>query len=203
MKLNLPNKITISRILLTPIVIFIYLSNFIPFNKIIASVIFILAVSTDFIDGKVARKYNLVSSLGKFLDPIADKLINVSAILLICANNVLPSPFGVLFAIIIISRELLIGALRQIGAVNGKVIAADKLGKLKTVMQDIAIPLLMVLNYLQDKNLINYNLVSGGGLAIFSNIILVLAYLFTLISTILTVWSLGNYFVKNKHVITE
>src|SRR5574344_1439894 len=99
--MNLPNKITMIRIILIPFMLFFYLASFIPdgWGKIIALVIFIGAASTDMLDGHVARKYNLVSDLGKFLDPIADKLLVTSALLLVVCDGTIVAPYGVLSAV--------------------------------------------------------------------------------------------------------
>lgn len=191
MKLNLPNKITLVRIVLLPLFVFFYLAEFIVWGKLIAAVIFVIATTTDFIDGYIARKRNLVTNLGKFLDPIADKLIATAALILIAIDGTLPSPYGAIVAIIIIGRELIISGFRQVAAANGVVIAADKWGKIKTVFQDIAIPALMVVAQLK------VLAVSNESLMMFFEI---LAYSLTLIATILTVVSAFNYMLKNKQV---
>lgn len=191
MKLNLPNKITLSRICLTPVVIFFYLANFIPFHHLIAAVLFVFAVSTDFLDGYLARKHNMVTNLGKFLDPIADKLINVSVILLLVADGTIMAPWGVLFAIVLVGRELAVGGLRQIAATRGVVIAADKWGKWKTLVQDIALPLFMVWAFVQEM---------GYAANFYTYTLQVLSYEFAGLALILTVISFANYFVKNKQV---
>ncbi len=201
MNLNLPNKITLSRIFIIPVIVFLYLADFIPFNKLFAAVLFVLAISTDFIDGNIARKRNLVTNLGKFLDPIADKLINITVLILITADHIIPSPYGELFAIILISRELIISAFRQIAATNGVVIAADKLGKLKTVLQDIAIAALVVLSYFIDHNYFNFTFTNNSALGIFASVVAIIAYGFAALSAVLTVISLDNYFQKNKQVL--
>ena len=140
--MNLPNKITCVRIVLLPVFIFFYLATFIPCNYLIAGIIFAIAAFTDMLDGKIARKYNLVTNLGKFLDPIADKLIVMAALILVASDGTIPSPYGIIIAIIIIGRELIISAFRQIAAANGVVMAADMWGKYKTTFQTIALPLL-------------------------------------------------------------
>ena len=191
MKLNLPNNITVLRILLTPIVIFFYLANFIPGHHLIAAILFVLAVSTDYLDGYIARKYNLVTNLGKFLDPIADKLINVSVIILLVADGTIVSPFGVLFAIVVIGRELSIGALRQVAATNGVVIAADKWGKWKTFTQDLGLPMFMLVAFASE---------SFATLNTFFTVVQICAYVFASISLVLTIVSFINYVHKNKAI---
>lgn len=194
MKLNLPNKITLVRIILLPLFVFFYLAEFIVWGKLIAALVFVIATTTDFIDGHIARKRNLVTNLGKFLDPIADKLIAAAALILIAIDGTLPSPYGAIVAIIIIGRELIISGFRQVAAANGIVISADKWGKIKTVFQDIAIPALMVVAQLNVLEVSNKTVMT---------IFEVLAFSLTLIATILTVVSALNYMQKNKQVFNK
>ena len=190
--MNLPNKLSLIRILLIPAVIFFYMASFIPFGKIIALVVFVIASLTDMLDGKIARKYNLVTNLGKLLDPIADKLLVISTLLLVVIDFTIPHPYGVLVAIIIIGRELLISAFRQIAAAQNHVMAADKFGKIKMIVQVIAIPMLIVLSYL------SYNVgITGVALLICQ----VIAYVFIGLATLFTILSGVNYIVKNKQVL--
>ena len=135
-KMNLPNKLTIFRVILILPFVAILLggeAGWFGVNRLIpdcvALAIFIVASLTDLIDGKIARKYHLVTNFGKFMDPLADKLLVCSA--LICLTDVIPS----WVVIIIISRELIIGGFRTIAADNGIVIAASYWGKVKTVFQ--------------------------------------------------------------------
>ena len=102
--MNLPNKLSVLRICLIPFVMFFYLADFIPYGigKIAAIVIFIAAALTDMLDGKIARKHNLVTNLGKFLDPIADKILTAAVFFLIIADGTLPAPWGVIIVSIII-----------------------------------------------------------------------------------------------------
>ena len=155
MKLNLPNKITLSRIFLTLVMIFFFLADFIPYGKLVAVIIFIVAACTDFVDGHIARKYNLVTNLGKLLDPIADKLLVMSALIMVIAENIIPAPYGVLVGIIIIGRDFIIGALRQVAAASGKVLAADKWGKIKAAILDVAVPMLMAISLNNTENIIS------------------------------------------------
>ena len=127
--MNLPNKISVARICLLPVFIFFYLASFIPCNYLIAAIIFSLAAFTDFLDGYIARKYNLVTNLGKLLDPIADKLIVMAALIVLTVDGIIPNPYGIIVTIIIIGRELFISAFRQVAAAKGFVMAADKWGK--------------------------------------------------------------------------
>lgn len=148
--MNLPNKISTFRICLIPLVVFFYLATFIPYGKLIAAIIFTIAVLSDFFDGRIARKRNLVTNLGKFLDPIADKVLVMAGFLLIVASPVTanvaadgavataivyPSYVGIVAVAIILARELIVSAFRQIAATKNVVLAADMYGKVKATFQ--------------------------------------------------------------------
>lgn len=176
--MNLPNKLTILRVCTIPFfVLFMELDVFGEADKYIAVGLFILASITDAMDGHIARKYNLVTNFGKFMDPLADKLLVCSA--LICLTDVIPS----WVVIIIISRELIIGGFRTIAADNGIVIAASYWGKVKTVFQMIMIIWLIV------------------DLPFF--VCDVIGQILIYISLVLTVISLVDYMVKNRSVLKE
>lgn len=192
--MNLPNKLSLLRIILIPFLIFFYLADFVPFGKVIAIAIFIIASYTDMLDGQIARKRNLVTNLGKLLDPIADKLLVVSTLLLVVTDATIPSPYGVIIAIIIIGRELLISAFRQIAASKNFVMAADIFGKLKTITQDIALPLLMLLSFFK------YNLTIDSVVFL---VIEIAAFVMIGVATALTIFSGVNYLVKNKNVLKD
>ncbi|HDR4904580.1 TPA: CDP-diacylglycerol--glycerol-3-phosphate 3-phosphatidyltransferase [Bacillus cereus] len=144
--MNLPNKITISRIFLIPIFMVIMLAPFdwgsykigdvdLPIQHLVGALIFIIASATDWIDGHYARKYNLVTNLGKFLDPLADKLLVSAALITLVEMQYVPA----WIVIIIISREFAVTGLRLVLAGTGEVVAANQLGKIKTWTQIIAI----------------------------------------------------------------
>lgn len=192
--MNLPNRITLVRIFLIPIMVFLYLASFIPYGKLIALAVFILAACTDFLDGMIARKYGLVTNLGKFLDPIADKLLTASALLLVVCDMTLPPPYGVIVAIIILGRELNISAFRQVAATKNFVMAADKWGKVKTIFQDIALPALMVLSLIYQ-----YSWFSQTFVFVFE----IICYSLIGIATLLTIISGCNYIIKNFNVLKE
>lgn len=145
MNKNVPNIITLSRVFLTPImIVFFMLPMSSGVGKFIAFGIYVLGSLTDSIDGYVARKYNLVSNIGKMLDSIADKFIQTSAIILVLAmSDVLPLWASVTVLLIIILRDIYINAIRQICLTNGVVVSADYLGKLKSIFIDIATAVLM------------------------------------------------------------
>lgn len=176
--MNLPNKLTLIRVFTIPFfVLFMEAELFGAADKYIAVGLFIFASLTDFLDGHIARKYNLVTNFGKFMDPLADKLLVCSA--LICLTGVIPS----WVVIIIIARELIISGFRIIAADNGIVIAASYWGKIKTVFQMIMIIWLIVALPVPFRNVIDQ----------------ILIY----VSLILTVISLVDYMVKNKQVLSE
>ncbi len=187
--MNLPNKITISRIFLIPLFLFVMLFPFswgsitiggvtIPISHLVGAAIFIIASTTDWIDGYYARKLNQVTNLGKFLDPLADKLL-VSAALIVLVELQLAASWIV---IIIISREFAVTGLRLILAGTGEVVAANMLGKIKTWAQIIAISALLLHN-------LPFELISFP----FATISLWVAMFFT-------IWSGWDYFIKNKEV---
>ena len=178
--MNLPNKLTIFRVILIPFFVFFMLAPYFPDNgKFIAVAIFIIASLTDMLDGKIARKYNLVTNFGKFMDPLADKLLVCSAMICLVATGQLAS----WIVIIIISREFIISGFRLIAADNGIVIAASYWGKFKTVFQ-----MLMIIVLILD--------VQNAGFQ-------VLGVILTYVALILTVVSLIDYIVKNKQVLKE
>lgn len=178
--MNLPNKLTIFRVILIPFFVFFMLAPYFPDNgKYIAVAIFIIASLTDMLDGKIARKYNLVTNFGKFMDPLADKLLVCSAMICLVATGQLAS----WIVIIIISREFIISGFRLIAADNGIVIAASYWGKFKTVFQ-----MLMIIVLILDIQNVGFQ---------------VLGVILTYVALILTVVSLIDYIVKNKQVLKE
>lgn len=190
--MSLPNKITLSRICLIPIFIIILSipldlgawnigATDLPITHFIAALIFIIASTTDWLDGYIARKYQLITNMGKFLDPLADKLLVSAAFILIVELGLAPA----WVVILIISREFAVTGLRLVAAGEGIVLAASKMGKLKTVSQILAIILLLLHNFP------------------FSYIGLPIDIILLYISLILTVWSGVEYFVKNWHVMRD
>jgi len=132
---NTPNKLTILRICMVPFMVLFLLVDVIPFHYLWALIVFSVASITDAIDGHLARKHNLITDFGKFLDPLADKILVISA--LICFVEM--EACSAIVVIIIIAREFLVSALRLVAVGEGKVIAASNWGKMKTVSQMIAI----------------------------------------------------------------
>ncbi len=152
-----------------------------PVTHFIGALLFILAASTDWLDGYYARKYNLVTNLGKFLDPLADKLLLTAALVSLVQLGFAPA----WIAIVIISREFAVTGIRLVAAADGQVIAASNLGKWKTVFQIIAVSALMLHN-------LPFELIGIP----FATIVLWIA-------TFLTILSGWDYFVKNKHVLLQ
>ena len=147
--MNLPNKLTLFRIILVPIMVIISLINIqgsllgIPITMIILDIIFIIASITDKLDGALARKYNQITTFGKFLDPIADKILVVASMIMLVEFNKLPA----WIPIIVVFREFVVSGYRLIAVEkNGKVIAANIWGKLKTATQMVAIILMFLDN---------------------------------------------------------
>lgn len=137
--MNLPNQLTVGRVIAVPFFIVLYLMGW----DVLATVLFILASATDALDGYLARKNNLVSNFGKIMDPLADKiLVTAALVLLVEAGQV-----AGWMLIVILAREFAVGGLRTVAAADGKVIAAGMTGKIKTVLQMVAVPLLLLHNW--------------------------------------------------------
>jgi CDP-diacylglycerol--glycerol-3-phosphate 3-phosphatidyltransferase len=190
--LNLANKITIARIFLVPVVIFLLLVRFdflsVTINhrtttgsEMIAALVFIVAASTDGLDGYIARKRKIVTNFGKLLDPLADKLL-ISAVLI---SLVEMQRLSAWVAILIISREFAVTGLRLVAATEGIVIAASKIAKLKTATQIVAMVALIINNFP------------------FSYVNFPFDQLMVYVMVVTTVISGIDYFVKNKHVIDQ
>ena len=193
--MNLPNKITLIRIILIPFMVFFYLADFIPnfWGKIVALVIFIIAALTDMLDGQIARKKGLVTNFGKFFDSIADKLLTMSALLLVVCDSTVPAPYGVVVAIIIIGRELIISAFRQVAATKNFTLFIYQFHFVYK-HQDISLPLLFLLSFFYSTNSINEN-----SLFVFE----IINYIFLGLATILTILSGANYLIKNWAVVKD
>lgn len=190
--MNLPNKITVSRIFMIPVFLIIMLVDFnwgeitllgaeLPVTDLVGALIFIIAASTDWVDGYYARKHNLVTNLGKFLDPLADKLLVSAALIVLVEMGAAPS----WIVIIIISREFAVTGLRLILAGTGEVVAANMLGKVKTWAQIVAISALLLHNIIFEMINIRFDLIALW------------------VALIFTIWSGWDYFAKNKHAFTE
>ena len=178
--MNLPNKLTIMRVILIPFFVFFLLSPYFPaYGNYIAVAIFIVASLTDMLDGKIARKYNLVTNFGKFMDPLADKLLVCSA--MICLIEL--DRLAAWIVIVIIAREFIISGFRLVASDNGVVIAASYWGKFKTTFQ-----MLMVIVLILDIQMPFFQ---------------ILGTVLTYVALILTVVSLIDYIVTNKDVLKD
>lgn len=189
--MNLPNKLSLLRIILVPVMAVVFLLDF-TYAPLIAVIIFILAAITDFFDGRIARKYNMVTDLGKLLDPIADKMLILFALFLVVDAQLIPFGYGAFCGGIIIGRELLISAVRQIAASKGIVIQANIYGKIKTFIQDIALPLTMLLKMQE----VIVNDISQT----FFDIYQIVCWTLLGIATLLTIISGIIYLVQNRSV---
>ncbi|MNN09704.1 CDP-diacylglycerol--glycerol-3-phosphate 3-phosphatidyltransferase [compost metagenome] len=190
--MNLPNRITLARIFMIPIMLIFLLVDLewwshnlvlgaysLPVNQLIGAILFIVAASTDGIDGYIARKHNLVTNLGKLLDPLADKLLVAAVLIALVAMGKCDS----WIAIVIISREFAVTGLREVALLEGSVIAASKWGKAKTITQIIAISALLLNNFPFEWLNIPF-----ADIAIWA-------------AAIITIYSGIDYFVKNKSVL--
>lgn len=174
--MNLPNRLSLLRVMLIPVCLgFLYGGT--PLFDILALAVFLIASFTDFLDGHIARSRNLVTDFGKFMDPVADKLLVLSTLILLTAQGKIPA----WMVIIVLARELAVDGLRMAASLKGHVIAAGKLGKIKTVSQMAAISLAIIHNWpfglFPMKEILSYVMVA------------------------FTLWSGVDYFIKNRSVL--
>lgn len=197
--MNLPNKLTISRVIMIPVFIVFFYVEF-SGHYFVALAVFAIACLTDLLDGKIARKYGLVTNLGKFLDPIADKVLVLSALVVMLTEPafftygldgwaLIAAGCGVA---LILAREIIVSGFRMVAASSGMVIAADIFGKYKTTAQDISVVVLLI----------------GAGVGEFIaglavQIINYVGLAFFAISVVLTVVSGVNYLVKNREILKK
>ena len=197
--MNLPNKITLSRIFLIPVFAVLFFLTVIPQNYFIAGIVFVVAACTDFLDGHIARSRGLVTNLGKFLDPIADKVLVSTALIFLLVR---PETLLVLWqgdwvliyagicVAIILARDLIVCGFRMVADSTGLVLAADKVVKVKTTFQDISIAMLLL----------------GAdffGLVKVSEVLNCIGIVALGIATVLTIWSGISYIVRNRQVLKE
>ena len=197
--MNLPNKITIIRIFLVPIMLLVPLLGITgetfwgaSLENIMILIIFLIASITDFLDGYLARKNNMVTNFGKFLDPIADKLLVITALIMLVEQGIIPS----WIPIIIVAREFMVSGIRMLAAGKGNVIAASMLGKIKTVSQIIAISLA----FLDTNPFMSFIDTKLDGMPLVLNILMSLGMI---VSVIATIWSGIDYFVKSKDIVLK
>lgn len=196
--MNLPNKLTLLRLILIPFFIAAFYLGFFAGHYFVALGIFVVASLTDFLDGYIARKYNMVTDLGKFLDPIADKVLVLAGLIVLIADPYETNVFGWIGIIgiiyggvgvsIIMAREMVVSSLRMMAAKKGIVLAAEMTGKVKTFFTDVTIIVLLLagdlLNFAPDVGVV-FDYI---GLACFG------------ISVLLTIISGCSYLIKNKEV---
>lgn len=178
--MNLPNKLTVGRVIAVPFFIAAYMTEYYA----AAFVLFILASLTDMLDGKIARKYNLVTNFGKIMDPLADKILVYSAFCLMVEDGLVPA----WMLIVILAREFAIAGMRTVAASDGIVIAAGMSGKIKTVLQMIAVPLLLLTTAITDAGLHHW--------------LSIAAQVFLWASLVMTVYSGIEYIAKNRQVFS-
>ena len=174
--MNLPNKLTLLRIILVPVFIVVLMTG----HYYISAVIFVVASLTDMLDGKIARKYDLVTDFGKLMDPLADKLLVMSALICLVQLGDIPG----WMAIVILGREFAITGLRTVAASSGVVIAAGWTGKIKTVLQMIAVVLILLRNWP------------------FSYLGIPMDQIVLWAAVVMTIVSGAEYIIKNRHVIS-
>lgn len=179
--MNLPNKLSLFRVFIIPVFVVVYYLTATPYNMFdyLLAPLFVLASLTDFFDGYIARKHNLVTVFGKFIDPLADKLIVMSALIVLNALGSLP--YWV--TIVILSREFIVTGIRLVAVGDGKVIAASKLGKYKTASTMVGIILMLAYPYWQ-------TLADLGIWVVY-------------VGTLMTIVSGIDYFIKNKSILLQ
>ena len=185
--MNLPNKLTMMRIIMIPLFLFFLLWDIVPGNELLALLTFALAAITDTLDGQIARRRNLVTDFGKLMDPLADKLLVMSALLPFVEVQDVPA----VVIVIILAREFMVTSLRLIAVEKGVVIAADIWGKVKTVLQMFWIVYTLLLRWLA-----SLEMMIGGPLTLIYQVGMVLVVVATVLSGI-------NYMYKNHKLFTE
>jgi len=199
--MNLPNKITLARICMIPLMVIVPFLGIegkidifggLTYSNLITVIIFLVASITDFFDGYLARKNNLVTTFGKFLDPIADKLLVLSALLMLVEAGVIPA----WIPIIIAAREFIVSGIRMLAAGEGNVIAASWLGKVKTVSQMIAI----IFAFLGTNSFGDFLTKDLMGSELIINVLMSLGMI---VAVTATIWSGADYFMKSKEIVLK
>jgi CDP-diacylglycerol---glycerol-3-phosphate 3-phosphatidyltransferase len=193
--MNLANKLTLGRIFLVPVFLVFIAVKDIPYGNFIATFIFILAASTDKLDGYVARSRNQITNFGKFMDPLADKLLVTAALISLVELQVVPG----WAAVVILAREFAVSGLRSIAAAQGRVIAASWWGKIKTVIQIIAIILLLLKVNIHEAKLLKIFVIDNHYVKEFFRIA---PTIMLMVAVIVTLISGYDYFKKNKEAVS-
>ncbi len=186
--MNTPNKLSLLRVALIPVLV---LCMYQPgwFFILLSAAVFGAAAYTDYLDGHIARRDHIVTDFGKFIDPVADKLLNLSAMIMLTHAGLLPH----WAVIVILARELAVDGLRMVAVGQGRVIAAGKLGKIKTVSQIVLVLFLMIAGRMAP--------ILFGGVPVLLTIVDVVGWIITLWVVAITIWSGVDYFQKNFDVI--
>ena len=193
--MNLANKLTLIRIFLVPVFLLFIATKDIPYGSFVATFIFILASLTDKLDGYIARSRNQITNFGKFMDPLADKLLVTAALISLVELQVVPG----WAAVVIIAREFAVSGLRSIAASQGRVIAASWWGKIKTVIQIIAIILLLLKVNIHDAKLLKIFVIDNYYLKEFFRIV---PTIMLMVAVVITLISGYDYFKKNKDAVS-
>ena len=175
--MNLPNKLSITRMALIPVMVALMHPDT-PVCRVLSALVFAAAAFTDFLDGHIARKHHIVTDFGKFIDPVADKLLVLSALIMLIQHGVMPA----WVVVVILARELCVDGLRMVAGSKGMVIAAGKLGKIKTCTQ-----ILLILWLMLSRQPVMGSIISGA---------------LTLLVLVMTLWSGVEYFRNNRAVIS-
>ena len=199
--MNLPNKITLFRIIMLPVFLAtgILALYGIPYMYFVSIALFVIAAVSDYFDGHIARKYNLVTNLGKFMDPIADKLLCTTGFLLLIvginSTPIIPAPYGFIAFFLMLLRDYAITGLRQIAQLKGSIIAADKLGKIKANFQYVTIVMGFLIGGLNQ-----FEIIANHIVMVYVNWVF---YAVVAITTLLVLISGIMYLVKNRHVFKD
>ncbi len=194
--MNLPNKLTCLRMALVPFFVAALFSPF-PHHWLVAGVLFAIASVTDHLDGRIARKYHMITDFGKFMDPLADKILVLSALVCFVAMG-----YAEVWAVLVIlAREFMVTSIRLVAAGSGKVVAANFWGKFKTISQIAAIGVILALQYVQE--LVHLQLIPAFFVGTLSSgyFFTLIGHLFILICTFFTVLSGAVYLKQNFHFI--
>ena len=196
-KMNLPNKLTLLRIILVPFFIATILIDF-PLHYLVSGIIFGIASVTDSLDGRIARSQNLITDFGKFADPLADKILVISALVCFLQTGLLGA-YGAIPVVVVLFREFAVSGIRLVAASSGKVVAANIWGKVKTVSQMVGIALIFAMQSVLDIfNLANFTVHGLSNIFLLIGIILVwISTLFTIISGVIYIKD-NSSFLKDK-----
>lgn len=193
--MNLPNKLTVLRVILVPFFVFFLLADFIPHRYLIALALFGAASYTDHLDGKIARRDGLITNFGKFMDPLADKIMVMAALICFVALG----HTNAWFVILIMFREFAVTSIRLVASSNGKVIAANNWGKAKTVSQIVAILVVLTLQYVAELGSMGFFTFTGT--AVFS--VYIIGEVFMAVATLLSLVSGAIYLKDNWDAVKD